>query len=52
MILHKDSTAGDVLKSYIHAIAMANLMEKSTSFYSEGEAWIDKHYDEFLNKVT
>ncbi|WZY97700.1 hypothetical protein YC2023_070029 [Brassica napus] len=51
VILHKDSTAGDVLKSYIHAIVMANLMEKSTSFYSEGEAWMDKHYDEFLNKL-
>lgn len=52
VLLHKDATAGDVLKSYIHAIAMANLMEQSTGFYSEGEAWMDKHYDEFLNKVT
>lgn len=53
VILHKDSVAGDVLKSYIHAIAMLSLMEKSTaSCYSEGEAWMDKHYDEFLNKVT
>ncbi|CAE5957403.1 unnamed protein product [Arabidopsis arenosa] len=51
VILHKDSEAADVLKSYIHAIVLANLMEKSTSFYSEGEAWIDKHYGEFLHKL-
>lgn len=52
VILHKDSAAADVLKSYIHAIVLANLMERSTSFYSEGEAWMDKHYDEFLHKVN
>lgn len=51
VILHKDSKPADVLKSYIHAIVLANLMEKSTSFYSEGEAWIDKHYDELLHKL-
>lgn len=52
VILHKNSAAADVLKSYIHAIVLANLMERCTSFYSEGEAWMDKHYDEFLHKVN
>ncbi|CAN8305290.1 unnamed protein product [Cochlearia groenlandica] len=51
VILHKDAEAKDVLKSYIHAVVLANLMEKSTSFYSEGEAWMDKHYEAFLHKM-
>lgn len=51
VILHKDAAAADVLKSYIHAIVLANLMEKTEAFYSQGEAWMDKHYEEFLNKV-
>ncbi|CAH2037858.1 unnamed protein product [Thlaspi arvense] len=51
VILHKDSEASDVLKSYIHAIVLARLMEETAAFYPEGEAWMDKHYDEFLNKL-
>ena len=51
VITHKDSTASDVLQSFIHALVMANLVEKSGSIYSESQSWMDKHYQVFLLKV-
>ncbi|KAL8112045.1 protein root UVB sensitive 3 isoform X2 [Apium graveolens] len=44
--MHKDSTAGDVLQAYIHALVMANLVDKS-SVHLESQSWVDKHYKEF-----
>ncbi|XP_010554276.1 PREDICTED: protein root UVB sensitive 3 isoform X2 [Tarenaya hassleriana] len=51
VILHKDSAATDVLQSYTHGLVLANLMDGSKDLYSEGQSWMDKHYEEFLEKM-
>uniref|UniRef100_A0A6N2LRU7 DUF647 domain-containing protein n=1 Tax=Salix viminalis TaxID=40686 RepID=A0A6N2LRU7_SALVM len=50
--IHKNSTASDVLQSYIHALVMAKLMGKSTSVYLESQSWMDKQYEVFLQKLS
>ncbi|XP_011018620.1 PREDICTED: protein root UVB sensitive 3 isoform X1 [Populus euphratica] len=52
VIMHKNSTASDVLQSFIHALVMAELMQKSTSVYLESQSWMDKHYEVFLQKLS
>lgn len=52
VIMHKNSTASDVLRSFIHALVMAKLMQKSTSVYLESQSWMDKHYEVFLQKLS
>lgn len=52
VIMHKNSTASDVLQSFIHALVMAKLMQKSTSVYLESQSWMDKHYEVFLQKLS
>jgi hypothetical protein len=52
VIMHKNSTASDVLQSFIHALVMAKLMQKSTPVYLESQSWMDKHYEVFLQKVS
>ncbi|KAJ4710746.1 protein root UVB sensitive 3 [Melia azedarach] len=51
VIVHKDSTATDVLQSYIHALVMANLMDGNKSVHSGSQSWMDKQYDVFLHKL-
>uniref|UniRef100_A0A803MK22 Protein root UVB sensitive 3 n=1 Tax=Chenopodium quinoa TaxID=63459 RepID=A0A803MK22_CHEQI len=48
--LHKDSTPADILQSYIHALVMANLSDKSTSGHVESFSWMDKYYEDFIKK--
>lgn len=51
IVMHKDSTATDVLQSFLHANAMANLIDKHRILHSESQTWMDKHYEEFIQKV-
>lgn len=53
MIMHKESTASDILRSFIHALVMASLMDKSESIslHAESHLWMDKYYAIFLTKV-
>lgn len=53
VIMHKDSTAEDVLKSFMHALVMANVMEnnKSLSAHMESQSWMDKHHEDFIHKL-
>lgn len=51
IVMHKDSTATDVLQSFFHANAMANLTAKRRILHSESQAWMDKHYEDFIQKV-
>ncbi|CAK7326203.1 unnamed protein product [Dovyalis caffra] len=52
IIMHKTSEASDVLQSFIHALVMAKLIEKNTSFYLESQSWMDKQYEAFLQKLS
>lgn len=51
IVMHKDSTQPDVLQSYVHALVMANLLDKSTSVHIESLSWMSKHYDDFIRKL-
>ncbi|XP_021855405.1 protein root UVB sensitive 3 isoform X2 [Spinacia oleracea] len=51
IIIHKDSTPVDILQSYIHALVMANLSNKSKSGHVESFSWMDKCYEDFIKKL-
>lgn len=51
VIVHKDSNAADVLKSFFHALVLAKNVHKSKSVHSEGQKWIDYQYEVFIQKV-
>ncbi|OMO93493.1 hypothetical protein CCACVL1_06483 [Corchorus capsularis] len=51
VIIHKDSTAADILKSYIHALVMTNLMDEKASLHLESQAWMDKQYEDLVQKL-
>ncbi|KAK4841765.1 hypothetical protein QYF36_010049 [Acer negundo] len=51
VIVHKDATATDVLQSYIHALVMANLRDGNKLTHSESQAWMDKQYEVFVQKL-
>ncbi|KNA22411.1 hypothetical protein SOVF_034290 isoform B [Spinacia oleracea] len=52
IIIHKDSTPVDILQSYIHALVMANLSNKSKSGHVESFSWMDKCYEDFIKKSS
>ncbi|KAF8389708.1 hypothetical protein HHK36_024227 [Tetracentron sinense] len=51
VVMHKQSTAADVLRSFMHALVMANLVDKTSSMHSETRLWMDKHYEVFITKL-
>ncbi|XP_076905326.1 protein root UVB sensitive 3-like [Bidens hawaiensis] len=52
IIMHKDSTTGDVMQGYIHALVMANLLNHNpTSLLMDSQIWMDKHYEAFVLKL-
>ncbi|XP_061347311.1 protein root UVB sensitive 3-like isoform X1 [Gastrolobium bilobum] len=51
VIVHKDSNAADILKSFIHALVLANNVNKSKSLHSEGQMWMDNQYEVFIQKL-
>ncbi|XP_020979470.1 protein root UVB sensitive 3 [Arachis ipaensis] len=51
VIVHKDSNAADVLKSFVHALILAMNVSESKSSHSDSQMWIDKHYDVFIHKL-
>ncbi|KAA8529345.1 hypothetical protein F0562_033856 [Nyssa sinensis] len=51
IVMHKDSTASDVLKAFVNALVMANLVNKVKSAHSESQLWMDKHYEDFVLKL-
>ncbi|XP_009602160.1 protein root UVB sensitive 3 [Nicotiana tomentosiformis] len=51
IVTHKDSTAADILQSFIHALVMAKLGDQGGSMSLESQSWMDKHYEVFLLKL-
>ncbi|KAE8724601.1 Protein root UVB sensitive 3 [Hibiscus syriacus] len=51
VVVHKDSTGADTLRSYIHALVMVNLMAENKSLHLESQSWMDKHYESFVQKL-
>ncbi|XP_010259877.1 PREDICTED: protein root UVB sensitive 3 isoform X2 [Nelumbo nucifera] len=51
IIIHKEATAADILQSFMHALVMANIMDKTKSVHAESRQWMDKHYEVFMTKL-
>nr|KYP65696.1 UPF0420 protein C16orf58 isogeny [Cajanus cajan] len=51
VIVHKDSNAADVLKSFFHALVLGKNVHKSKSLHSDGQKWIDNQYEVFIQKL-
>ncbi|KAF3772656.1 root UVB sensitive 3 protein [Nymphaea thermarum] len=51
VIIHKDSTADDVLQSYIHALVVAHLLNIGRHAQAESNIWVDKNYSIFMSKL-
>ncbi|XP_024989993.1 protein root UVB sensitive 3 [Cynara cardunculus var. scolymus] len=52
IVMHKDSTTGDVMQGFMHALVMANLVDdKPTSLHTDSQTWMDKHYEAFVLKL-
>lgn len=57
IIMHKYSTARDVLKSFLHALVVSNLIDSNNfsntnkSVHLNSRLWMDEHYDDFILKL-
>lgn len=51
IIMHKDSTAVDILQAFVHAHVMATLTDKNSSVHTESQSWMDGKYEVFLQKL-
>ncbi|XP_043707509.1 protein root UVB sensitive 3 isoform X2 [Telopea speciosissima] len=51
VVIHKHSTAADILQSFVHALVMANLVDRKLLLHAESDLWMDKHYEVFIAKV-
>nr|GME14140.1 protein root UVB sensitive 3 [Ipomoea batatas] len=51
VVVHKDSTAADILQSFIHALVMSKLAGEKRDVHMESELWIEKHYKIFISKL-
>ncbi|XP_019166366.1 PREDICTED: protein root UVB sensitive 3 isoform X4 [Ipomoea nil] len=51
IVVHKDSTAADILQSFIHALVMSKLAGEKRDVHMESELWIEKHYKIFISKL-
>ncbi|GAA0169836.1 hypothetical protein LIER_24226 [Lithospermum erythrorhizon] len=51
IVMHKDSSATDVLQAFIHALVMAKLSEAGKFDHRESQLWMEKHYAEFISKI-
>ncbi|XP_057523813.1 protein root UVB sensitive 3 [Amaranthus tricolor] len=51
IIIHKDSTPAEILQSYMHALVMANLSDRSSLGHIESCSWMEKYYADFIKKL-
>ncbi|KAK1273389.1 hypothetical protein QJS04_geneDACA008005 [Acorus gramineus] len=51
VITHKLSTPNDILRSYIHALVLGSLVDKSKSVHMESRLWMEENYGVFISKL-
>lgn len=51
IVMHKKSTASDVLQSFLHALVLVCHAGKSRSAHAESCLWMDKNYEVLILKV-
>nr|XP_009386130.1 PREDICTED: protein root UVB sensitive 3 isoform X2 [Musa acuminata subsp. malaccensis] len=51
VINHKEATSADILRSFFHALILANLTGKAKSLHTESRLWMEEHYHDFIAKL-
>ncbi|ONK76182.1 uncharacterized protein A4U43_C03F24790 [Asparagus officinalis] len=51
VLIHKHLTASDILQAFIHALVIANYLDKSKAVHTESRLWMDEKYTVFLAKL-
>ncbi|KAL2226266.1 UNVERIFIED_CONTAM: Protein root UVB sensitive 3 [Sesamum indicum] len=51
VIMHRDSTAADVLQAFMHALVLAKLDDKDRYTHLESRSWMAKNYEDFVLKL-
>ncbi|KAL0336512.1 UNVERIFIED_CONTAM: protein root UVB sensitive 3 [Sesamum radiatum] len=51
VIMHRDSTAADVLQAFLHALVLAKLDDKDRYMHLESRSWMAKNYEDFVLKL-
>ncbi|XP_020103809.1 protein root UVB sensitive 3 isoform X3 [Ananas comosus] len=51
VFIHKHANPADILKSYIHSLVIANLMNKSKSLHTHSQLWMNEQYPIFIEKL-
>ncbi|KAL0386028.1 UNVERIFIED_CONTAM: protein root UVB sensitive 3 [Sesamum radiatum] len=51
VIMHRDSTAADVLQAFMHALVLAKLDDKDRFMHLESRSWMAKNYEDFVLKL-
>ena len=49
--MHRQATPEDVMKSFIHALVLADLSREMTSSHVESCNWMDRYFPIFIKKV-
>lgn len=51
IVMHRDSSAADILQAFIHALVMAKLVGEGKGAHLESQLWMEKHYNDLLLKL-
>lgn len=51
VIMHKDSTAADVLQAFMHGLVFAKVDDKDRSPHLDSQSWTAKNYESFILKL-
>ncbi|KAK4430078.1 protein root UVB sensitive 3 [Sesamum alatum] len=51
VIMHRDSTAADVLQAFMHALVLTKLDDKDRFMHLESRSWMAKNYEDFVLKL-
>lgn len=52
IVMHRDSSAADILQAFIHALVMAKLVGEGKGTHLESQLWMEKHYKDLVLKVS
>lgn len=51
VIIHKQSTAADILRAFIHALLVASFTGRSKAVHTDSRLWMDENYTVLIAKV-
>ncbi|CAA6667359.1 unnamed protein product [Spirodela intermedia] len=51
VVMHRRSTPGDVLQSFVHGLVVARLANESKALHAESCQWMSRYYPVFISKL-